>query len=91
MLIPSKYWRIDCDLDVVSAKPSSTFLLPDSLGSVRKVMSQTPHRTGQRDHRSITSCKLVEAGNDSSAFLQPAEHTFNDVALPVLETIKEPR
>ena len=29
------------------------------LGSVRKVMSQTPHGTSQRDHRSITSCKLA--------------------------------
>ena len=54
------------------------------LGSVRKVMSQTPHGTSQRDHRSITSCKLVEAGNDPAVFLQPAEHTFNNVALPVL-------
>ena len=33
MLTPSKYWRIACDLDVGSAKPSSTFLLPDSLAN----------------------------------------------------------
>ena len=62
-----------------------------SLGSVRKVMSQTPHCTSQRDHCRITSCKLVEARNDAAVFFQPAEHTLDDVALPILGSIKEPR
>lgn len=33
MLTPSKYWRIACELDVESAEPSSTFLLPESLSN----------------------------------------------------------
>ena len=61
------------------------------LGSARKVMFQTPHCTSQRNHYRITSRKLVEARNDAAVFFQPAKHTFDDIALPVLGSIKEPR
>lgn len=54
------------------------------LGSVRKVMSQTPHGARQRNHRRITFRKLVEARNDAAVLLQPAEHTLDDIALAVL-------
>lgn len=33
MFTPPKYWRIACDLDVVSDEPPSIFLLPDSLAN----------------------------------------------------------
>lgn len=33
MFTPPKYWRIACDLDLVSAEPPPTFLLPDSLAN----------------------------------------------------------
>jgi hypothetical protein len=42
-----------------------------ALGSVRKVMSQTPHGASQCDHRGITFREFVEARNDTAILLQP--------------------
>lgn len=39
------------------------------LGSVRKVLSQTPHGTSQRDHRRITFREFVEPRNDAAILL----------------------
>ncbi len=61
------------------------------LGSVRKILSQTPHGTSQWDHCRITFCEFVEARNDATVLLQPAEHALDDAALPVLGAIKESR
>jgi hypothetical protein len=59
------------------------------LGSVRKVMSQTPHGTSQRDHSGIAFRELVEACHDPAVFFQPAKHALDDVALSVLGPIKQ--
>lgn len=61
------------------------------LGSVRNVMSQTPHSKGQRNHRRVTFCEFVDARHDAAVLLQPAKHTFDDITLPVLGTVKQPR
>jgi transposase InsO family protein len=58
------------------------------LGSVRKMMPQTPHGASQSDHRGITFCKLVEARHDAATFLQPSKYTLNDVPLPVFWLVK---
>lgn len=39
------------------------------LGSVRKVLTQTPQRASQRDHRGKTSCQLVVTSADPAALL----------------------
>ena len=61
------------------------------LGCVRKVMSKTPHCTIQRVNRGVTFCEFVEARHDAVVFFQPAKHTLDDVALPILGSIKKPR
>ena len=40
-----------------------------NLGSVRKVLTQTPQRASQRDHRGKTSCQLVVTSADPAALL----------------------
>lgn len=39
----------------------------------------------------MTFCEFVEARHDAVVFFQPAEHTLDDVALPILGSIKKPR
>lgn len=70
---PSEPWTLLGDLvEQLSEKPS----LPSeglaqglALGSVRKVLTQTPQRASQRDHRGKTSCQLVVTSADPAALL----------------------
>ncbi|MNC03091.1 hypothetical protein D3C75_504870 [compost metagenome] len=78
----------DGDLRVTKKALDGIEVAP-ALGSVRKVMSQIPHGTSQRNHRRITFRELVEARNDSAAFLQPSKHALDDVVLSVLGAIKQ--
>ena len=54
-------------------------------------MLQIPHRTSQRHHRGINFCELVEARDDPPVILQSTEHALDDIALPILGSITQPR
>ena len=60
-----------------------------ALGSVRKVMSQTPHGASQRNHCPKTFRQLVVTGAYPPALLQPAKHALDDVALSVLGLVEQ--
>lgn len=69
---------------MVHYKIKSSRFCPKS--NVANTASHRPERPSQ--YNFLQAC---QSGHDPAAFLQPAEHTFNNVALPVLGTIKEPQ
>ncbi len=59
------------------------------LGFVRKVLPHTTQAAGQRDHGCVAPGQFFVASADSAALFLPAKHPLNDVALPILWTIKK--